>query len=92
MSEYFSQRFRLVGCSYLSRTLWKRGLCLFPKNPAQHFENEEAVRPAFVNCTTGDHKNIVLKNVFELTAVQMKTLCKKKCNIGGRDVTLTQNF
>ena len=40
--------------------------CLFisEQDSAQHFadlamiENEEAVRPAFVNCTTGDQKDI----------------------------------
>ena len=63
----------------------KKGLCFFPKNPAQHFvdlamiENEEAVlRPAPV-------PQVITKieNASELTAVQMKALCTKKCNTGG---------
>ena len=49
----------------MSRMFWAKGLCLFPKNPAHYFadlamiENEEVVRPTFVNCTTGDPKNIL---------------------------------
>ena len=68
----FSQRFLiencldwLVVCSYLSRIFEKRlnkAQPLFAKNPAQHFanlvENEDAVRPAFVNCNTDDNKDI----------------------------------
>ena len=39
-------------------------LLISEQDSAQHFAdlavigNEEAVRPAFVNCTTGDHKDI----------------------------------
>ena len=41
----------------------RKGLYLFPKHPAQHFadlamiDRKEVVRPAFVNCSTGDHKD-----------------------------------
>ena len=47
-------------------------------------ENEEAVlRPAPV-----PQMITKIENATELTAVQMKALCMKKCKTSGRDVTL----
>ena len=46
-------------------------------------EKEAAVRPAFVNCTTGHHKDIECIQ-------EMKALCTKKCDTGEQDVTLRQ--
>ena len=66
---------------------------LFPKSPAQHFaslamiENEEAVRLAFVNCTTHNNKYI---ECIRVDGGADEGQCTKKCNTGGLDFTLRQ--